>query len=96
MNGPVDVVAMMDALLAFASRGVETDDPARPMIERGHEARAAVAELVDDADSMAKWISNSGPGLPDHACVECVADGELVKAGFRCGYHRALARVGAK
>jgi len=42
-----DVLAMMDALLAFASRGVESDDPARPMIERGHEARAAVAELIE-------------------------------------------------
>jgi len=47
MSAAVDVLAVLDALLAFASRGVEMDDPVRPMIEGGHEARAAMAELIE-------------------------------------------------
>lgn len=43
----VDVLAAWDELLAFASRGVERDDPAREMIEAGYEARTAMAELIE-------------------------------------------------
>ncbi|ODT97434.1 MAG: hypothetical protein ABS82_00315 [Rhodanobacter sp. SCN 67-45] len=59
-GGPVDVLAMMDALLAFASRGVESDDPARQMIEAGHEARAAVAELIEAASDPAVHVRGNG------------------------------------
>lgn len=55
---------------------------------------ATVAELIDDADRMAKWIVNRGQELRDHGCRECVGTGDLVVEGFRCGYHTALARIG--
>lgn len=42
----VDVLTVLDSLLSFASTGVEADDPARQLIEAGHEARAAAAELI--------------------------------------------------
>lgn len=45
----VDVLAAWDELLAFASRGVERDDPAREMIEAGYEARTAMVELMEAA-----------------------------------------------
>jgi len=31
---------------------------------------------------------------PDHACGECVPGGEIVRDGFRCAYHEALALLG--
>lgn len=56
MGAPIDVLAVMDAVLAFAARGVESDDPAREMIESGYEARAAVAELIGAAEGQHKAV----------------------------------------
>ncbi len=85
MTGPMDVLAALDELLAFASRGVETDDPARPMIERGHEARAAVAELIDADREYDAAMS-----------CEADTDGMLRRESARARRRAALARVGAK
>ena len=46
MSG-VTVLAVMDGLLECVSIGVDADDPVRQLIESGHEARAAVAELIE-------------------------------------------------
>jgi hypothetical protein len=44
---PVDVLAVMDELLAFAS-----DEGQRGTARRGNEARAAVAELIEAAGDV--------------------------------------------
>lgn len=46
MGNSVGVLAILDELLAFASRGVEREDPGRQLIESGYESRVAVEELL--------------------------------------------------
>ncbi len=71
MSAPVDVLAVLDAVLAFAARGVESDDPAREMIESGYEARAAVAELIEAADYVARYVASfSAMTYSPEACKE--------------------------
>lgn len=48
-----------------------------------------VEALRKDADKMARYIVNHGRDLPDHACAQCVPHGDMLIAGFVCGYHRA-------
>lgn len=61
-----------------------------------HGNAAFIVRACNSHASWAKWIVQRGPGLPDHACAECVPGGELVKAGFQCVYHEALAAAGAQ
>jgi hypothetical protein len=56
-----------------------------------HANAAFIVRACNSHAIWAKWIVQRGPGLPDHACAECVPGGELVKAGFQCVYHEALA-----
>jgi hypothetical protein len=87
----VDVLAVLDRLWNRISfHNVDQIALANELAK----ARSAVAELIDDADRMAKWIVNRGQDLRDHACRECVGTGDLVVDGFRCGYHAAFARIG--
>lgn len=51
MSG-VDAVEAIGRLLAFSSLGVDPDDPARNLIEAGHEARDAVAELIETSQKF--------------------------------------------
>jgi DNA repair exonuclease SbcCD ATPase subunit len=49
-----------------------------------------------DAERMARWITRHVDDFPDwihrdHACAECVSDGEMVQPGFRCAVHTAAA-----
>ena len=68
-----------------------------------NSARPLLADLVatraerDEALSIiARLLTNYGgmtaPG--DWACVECHPDSEILKEGFRCAYHDAIAITG--
>ena len=81
----IDVLAVMDGLLAFASRGVESYDPARLMIEAGRDARAAVAELIEKANVVAYAFSSD---TGDHIHGFCLGVNEVRDL------RAALARVG--
>ena len=54
-----------------------------------------IVRAVNSHVRWAKWIAKRGNDLPDHACAECVPGGDLVKAGFQCVYHEALAAAEA-
>lgn len=68
--------------------GIKSFDDANRYLESLPAAQAAPAE---QRDVWAKWIVQRGRGLPDHACVECAPHSEILKQGFQCTYHQALA-----
>ena len=39
---------------------------------------------------LAKYIMSQEQPHQDYACSQCVGDGDLVKKGFVCGYHKAV------
>ena len=39
---------------------------------------------------LAQYIMSQEQPHKDHACSQCVGDGDLVKEGFVCGYHKAV------
>lgn len=45
-------------------------------------------------DRLATYLAKHRPALPDHACAQCVPDGEIVVEDFECCYHMALRIVG--
>lgn len=101
-SAPVDVLAVMDGEIARYETSAEIDcltgsDSAAADLRRRvallRQARAAVAELVDDRAAMAGWIVTRGQDLRDHACADCVGNGDLVVKGWRCAYHTAVALV---
>lgn len=62
--------------------------------ERDEDA-AFIVYAVNSHDQWAKWIVQRGPGLPDHACAECLPHSDMLKPGFQCVYHEALSATGA-
>lgn len=57
----------------------------------------ALASLCAEYERMAKWILNSDvKNSKDAACAECLPYSDLIKPGFRCGYHTARAALAAK
>jgi hypothetical protein len=109
LNRPcgVDVVATLDGLLTFASRGVERDDPARELIEDAHEARAAVAELIEQRDALVTALAELTRALPkgskslSHIARRRTCDAERLawsilnrEAVSPDAYDRALAKAG--
>lgn len=64
-------------------------------VEKAHLGtiqRAAKLDGVDDALARAhKYIRYQPPGLPDHACAQCVPGGDIVIDGFVCAWHEAQA-----
>lgn len=81
----VDVLAVLDSLLSFASTGVEVDDPARQLIEAACEARAAVAELIE-----------AGTAYDAAMRSEADTDGMLHRESCRAQLRAALARCGVQ
>jgi chromosome segregation ATPase len=71
---------------------------AETVSKRAHELAAKLA-------SAQRWIISAAaererrakpfPVVFDHACVECIPHGELVKPGFRCAVHEARAAAPA-
>lgn len=93
----VDVEVLREAVREgrYERDRVSTKRAAQEWSNEAEAAIEAVVELITDAERMAKWISHQTNFLPDHACAECVGvDGELVKKGFRCGYHTAMSYIG--
>lgn len=60
------------------------------------EKDARIAELTAEVEQMASWIVRHGQKVTDHACAECLPDGEILIHGFRCGWHTAIARNALK
>ena len=49
-----------------------------------------IAALKKEVRRLATWIVQHPPELPDHACGECVPNGDMVKPKFVCTYHNAV------
>jgi len=104
-----DAAAPEHNLLALLAHYVEEAD-ARVLEAQG--LRARVAELEAALRSANRWIvmcardqetvieldgtERRQPRIWDHACAECIPDGELVIAGFRCAVHAARAALEVK
>lgn len=61
------------------------------------ELRARVRELEAERLKLAKHVARAASVHPervhDHACAECIPDGEIIISGFRCAVHLALSVV---
>lgn len=58
------------------------------------ESRAA-SEVPPDVLKFARWIKNHYIGSVDHACADCVPNGDMLVEGFQCAPHLAHAILAA-
>jgi hypothetical protein len=60
-------------------------------IERLTAEREAALTLIRGLSKRIEREAEHGSWLPDHACAECAPHSEILRDGFRCYRHRALA-----
>lgn len=76
-----------DAYLATKA----TLEAAEKRAEQAEEAALKAGNLVRALSrQIEREISRGRLWQPDHACAECVPDGEILIPGFRCARHAAL------
>ena len=51
--------------------------------------RAEVEALRNNYYRLCLWAIDRRPDLPDHSCVECVPNSDLIIHDYRCAYHTA-------
>ena len=85
MTAPVDVLAVMDRLLAVANDDVQDHDEVTAIYAQGVEARAAIAELIEHNAVMRAALS---------ACPCFCQDEDEDGDAATCDRCAALARVG--
>ena len=61
-------------------------------IEDNQRLTAELAECRADAEQIAKWMTSHSEHVTNHACRECLPNGEILIDGFVCAWHKAIAR----
>ena len=51
--------------------------------------RAENETLRSNYYRLCLWAIDRRPDLPDHSCVECVPNSDLIIRDYRCAYHTA-------
>jgi hypothetical protein len=51
--------------------------------------RAENEALRSNYYRLCLWAIDRRPDLPDHSCVECVPNSDLIIRDYRCAYHTA-------